>query len=139
MSFFSLGKLSLKRLFSKPVTSRYPEEPYVPFEASKGRTVIDVSKCIFCGLCAKDCPTYAIEVDKPSRTWKINHFMCIQCEACLRSCPKKCLILEHIWETPAQDRHIWDVFVDTSVEDEASKDEKKKKIVVKEKPTPTDK
>ena len=59
---------------------------------------IDSTRCIGCGLCAKDCLVGAIELDEH----KIPHFtssgaaQCIGCQHCLMICPKAALSLDGI-------------------------------------------
>lgn len=49
---------------------------------------IDPEKCLGCGLCAKNCPTDAIE-QVQKKVYVINQSMCIKCGACLTVCPDK--------------------------------------------------
>lgn len=58
--------------------------------SSFGNMIVnDMSKCILCGLCMRQCPVQAIEVDrKETKTWKINRDTCIQCGACIDACRK---------------------------------------------------
>ena len=49
------------------------------------------SDCIYCTLCARNCPHSAITVDRASKTWSINHDACVQCGLCVSKCPKKAL------------------------------------------------
>ena len=58
--------------------------------------------CILCSICAKRCPTHAIEVDKKARTWAINRFQCVQCGSCVRECPKSCLTMDTAYTPPAR-------------------------------------
>ncbi len=53
------------------------------------RTVADVnySTCIKCGLCARACPTKAINW-APKSYPTINLKLCTGCSLCVRSCPK---------------------------------------------------
>jgi formate hydrogenlyase subunit 6/NADH:ubiquinone oxidoreductase subunit I len=57
--------------------------------------------CVFCGICAKKCPTDAITVDRGAKTWSIKRMQCIQCSCCVEVCPKKCLVNEATYTTPA--------------------------------------
>ena len=47
--------------------------------------------CVFCGLCAKNCPAGAITVDRATKTWTLDEEKCAKCGLCVSKCPKKCL------------------------------------------------
>ena len=48
--------------------------------------------CIYCGLCAKECPVDALKVErKPEKIWEVNEDECIKCGACIEKCPKDSL------------------------------------------------
>ena len=47
--------------------------------------------CIFCTLCARNCPQEAITVDRAAKTWEVDHEKCIKCGLCVEKCPKKAL------------------------------------------------
>lgn len=56
---------------------------------TSGKITNDMSKCILCGLCAKQCPAACITVDRTGeKTWAINRDNCIQCGACITVCKK---------------------------------------------------
>lgn len=82
---------ALKNMFSKPVTTSYPDKPYEYHERSRGHIEIDFDNCTLCTLCSRVCPPRAIDVDKRSGNWSINYFDCIQCGYCVDKCAKKCL------------------------------------------------
>lgn len=106
MGGFKLGKMTLRSLFSKPETIRYPfEEPQHP-ACMKGEVEFDYSDCIYCGICEKRCPTDAIKVDKTNETWSINHFACIQCGSCIRECPKSCLSMNPVLVHPSSEKTV---------------------------------
>lgn len=92
-NYFSFAPIALKNLFSKPVTTKYPEVPKEYPERTRGHVEIDVEDCILCGMCMRSCPPGAIVVDRAEKTWSINRFDCIQCGYCAEKCPKKCLHL----------------------------------------------
>lgn len=46
-------------------------------------------KCISCGLCAKGCPSKAIELENGNPVWKKGN--CYQCLRCINSCPSKAI------------------------------------------------
>lgn len=106
MGSFKLGKMTLKSLFTKPITVKYPfEEPEHP-AALRGMVSYDHTDCNYCGVCAKRCPTGCIEVDRQSQTWSINHFGCIQCASCVRECPKSCLGMEPVLKHPSTQKSV---------------------------------
>lgn len=78
-------------LFHRPVTEKYPAEPRVYPQASRGHIEFDDSDCILCNICGRKCPTGAIHADKAARTVTIERMSCVQCAYCADSCPKKCL------------------------------------------------
>lgn len=47
--------------------------------------------CIYCTLCARNCPQEAIKVDRAAKTWEVDHDKCIKCGLCIEKCPKKAL------------------------------------------------
>lgn len=49
--------------------------------------------CVFCTLCAKNCPNGAITVNRAEKKWDINTDLCVQCGICVKKCPKKCLTI----------------------------------------------
>lgn len=78
-------------LMKKPATVAYPHSQKVNDDLVRGKVEIDIAQCIFCGICKRACPTGAIEVSKPEKTWSISPFSCIVCGGCVEACPKKCL------------------------------------------------
>ena len=52
---------------------------------------IDLSTCVLCGICGKNCPTSAITVDRSTKTWTIHRSDCVLCGSCITACPKKSL------------------------------------------------
>ena len=106
MGGFKLGKMTLRSLFGKPETVRYPfEEPEHP-AALRGKVVFSPENCIYCGICEKRCPTGAISVNKKDSTWSIDHFKCIQCDTCVRECPKGCLSMDAVLVHPSTVKEV---------------------------------
>lgn len=70
---------------SKPAEAAAPDAP-----VGNG-VAIDLNTCVFCGLCAKKCPTSAITVDRAAKSWSINREGCVLCGSCITACPKKSL------------------------------------------------
>ena len=68
-------------------------------EASK-KQLTKSDACIYCTLCAKNCPQEAITVDRANKTWEVDHEKCVQCGICVSKCPKAALSFEE--PKPAQ-------------------------------------
>ncbi|KJJ85969.1 ech hydrogenase subunit F [Candidatus Omnitrophus magneticus] len=100
MSIFSMTKIILKSLFNKPATTRYPFVPIKRHPKMRGALEIEISSCIFCGLCQKKCLTAALIVDRNQKTWEIDRLSCISCGNCVEVCPKKCLKLLSSYTPP---------------------------------------
>jgi ech hydrogenase subunit F len=83
-----------------PKTRLYPlEERQLP-PGTRGQIEFDMTKCIFCSLCAKRCPADAITVDRKGKTLVFNPFRCIICKSCLEGCPKDVISLFSHWRAP---------------------------------------
>jgi ABC-type sugar transport system ATPase subunit len=57
--FDMLGNV-VKNLFSKPATRMFPAERRDSFKGTRGCLGINIESCIFCGICARKCPSDAI-------------------------------------------------------------------------------
>ena len=91
---FTLIGNVFKNLRSKYATRLYPYEVRESFSGSRGKLEIEPDKCIYCGICAKRCPSNAIEVTrKPDKTWTLDPYRCIVCSYCVDACPQKCLYM----------------------------------------------
>lgn len=84
----------LKSLVSKPATRPYPFTKRAAIGGSRGQLHNNVEACIFCGICAKRCPSIALEVTKNPKVWSFNRYKCIVCGYCVDVCPKKCLAMQ---------------------------------------------
>jgi formate hydrogenlyase subunit 6/NADH:ubiquinone oxidoreductase subunit I len=101
MRIFQLAGTVLKSLALPPATRMYPKVARIYQTRTRGHIAIDIDACIFCGMCSRRCPTQALEVDKPGRTWSIERLGCIQCNSCVELCPKKCLTMETSYTPPS--------------------------------------
>jgi ech hydrogenase subunit F len=91
MKFFAMVKTITSNLAQGPATLMYPQRPRQYTAITRGRIDNNIEKCIFCGLCSKRCPTYAITVTKEKKQWDIDRLKCCICNLCTEVCPVKCL------------------------------------------------
>jgi len=106
MGFYKIGKVVLRSMFKKPATLMYPVVPRTWQDRTRGHIGIEEASCILCGICAKKCPTNAIEVSRDQRVWVIERMQCVQCGCCVEVCPKKCLFMNQEYTTPSTEKTI---------------------------------
>ena len=91
---------TVMNLFSRPATRRYPDEqPKLPSDL-RGHVEFDMTKCIFCLMCSKRCPTEAIETSKETKVHRINRNKCIACGTCVESCPVDAITMDPRYQPP---------------------------------------
>jgi formate hydrogenlyase subunit 6/NADH:ubiquinone oxidoreductase subunit I len=85
-----LAKDAFSNLFKKRATHKYPEVPAVVAEGFRGRQVLHLENCVGCTLCAKDCPTKAIEfIAYGGKKRPLIHLeKCVFCYQCADTCQK---------------------------------------------------
>jgi len=90
----------LSNLFAKPATSKYPFVKAEVAEGFRGKQVYDISLCMSCGLCSRDCPAKAIEmVDVEGKKRPLFHLdLCIFCYQCAESCPRNAIKSSEFFE-----------------------------------------
>jgi len=83
-------KEALTSLFTKPYTTGFPYQQFIPAEEYRGKPRYNSKICVGCGTCAQVCPAGAIEMkdDLPNkkRTLIINYYSCINCGQCEENC-----------------------------------------------------
>ncbi|MBF0511008.1 MAG: 4Fe-4S dicluster domain-containing protein [Candidatus Omnitrophica bacterium] len=94
----------LKILGKKPSTRAYPFYKRPAFKDARGKIVIDIPLCIYCGICMRRCPANAIFTNIKEKVWTIDHFRCVNCKLCVDVCPKKCLSMESDQALPSTTR-----------------------------------
>jgi formate hydrogenlyase subunit 6/NADH:ubiquinone oxidoreductase subunit I len=102
-----LARDAFSNIFKKRATQKYPEVPASVAEGFRGKQLLDLEKCISCTLCARECPTKAIEmvvVDGKKRP-RIHLDKCIFCYQCAETCPKKVFQASKIFELAATDKY----------------------------------
>lgn len=93
----------LRSLRKKPITLRYPFERVAPPEGLRGKHSWDMEKCIGCGICVRDCPSFAIEMIGKGLTAEFKVYLdrCTFCAQCQESCPKEAIKLTTEYELAA--------------------------------------
>ena len=77
---------ALRNIGKKPFTGKYPAvKPKVPFNL-RGKVIHIPERCIYCGICAKYCPSGAITVDVKNKVWRIDYGRCLFCQQCEEAC-----------------------------------------------------
>ena len=88
-SLFYLLPQLWRTLFTRPITVRYPFAPLKLPLYFRGRVVVDAERCRGCGLCVRDCPAFALELERESRDkFRLIYYpdRCAYCSQCETSC-----------------------------------------------------
>src|ERR1700716_2662267 len=115
--------VTLRHLFRKPVTQRYPEYKRPVYPLSRGRHQLHrhengFEKCVGCSLCAAACPSDCIRVvaaentpgnrvspgERYAAVYEINMSRCIFCGYCEVACPFDAITMGHDYELSSYDR-----------------------------------
>lgn len=77
----------LRNFLARPATRRYPAVVREPFAHARGELANDPEVCIYCGICARKCPSQCLHVDKDAALWEWDPFACVYCGVCAEACP----------------------------------------------------
>ncbi len=93
-------------LFKKPATSKYPFVKAEVPEDFRGKQVFDITLCVSCGLCSRDCPAKAIEmVEVDGKRRPLFHLdLCVFCYQCAESCPRNAIKSSGFFELASTDK-----------------------------------
>lgn len=124
-SVFIGMKITLRYVFMRPVTVRYPEHKLSFAPRYRGIHEFELNKCIACDLCAKACPVDCIYIEKtaPRRIDKatglvdendpkngqltrfaIDYSKCLFCALCTEPCPTECIHMGKLHDLSAYSR-----------------------------------
>ena len=74
-----------------PAEAEVPAAP--PQPRDDGKPVQDPAKCVYCTLCARNCPAGALTVDRKEKTWTLDEDLCVACGTCQGACPKDAIVM----------------------------------------------
>ena len=109
MKFGALINDLTRSAVRKPVTEKYPFERSSVPERLRGGLIWSPENCIGCGLCAKDCPSGALDllvIDKKAKQYQLTYRvdLCTFCAQCAHSCRQGCITLSNeAWELAGLD------------------------------------
>lgn len=85
--------LDIQPGYTEPDYTKTVDTLQKPVEETKAekKLVNSMDDCIFCGICKRQCPNDALEVDRAEKVWKVNDEKCVKCGLCVEKCPKKVL------------------------------------------------
>lgn len=100
-------------LIRRPVTERYPYVRTPTPARLRGLLHWNPEKCTGCGLCVKDCPSFAInmiEMDKKAKRFVLSYQLdrCTFCGQCVTNCRQGCLSMSNEeWELAALGKELF--------------------------------
>ncbi len=136
-------RITLKHLFTPPVTMHYPDERWKMPEAYRGLIKVDMDACIVCDLCMKACPVDCIDIQwkrepgvqgKIATKFTVDYQKCIVCGLCTEPCPTLAIFHSHEYEVCSYDRSPQ--IIDWTLPSYKTKNPKAKPMKKAEKPKP---
>lgn len=111
--------ITLRTMFTSPVTIRYPREKRALEPGFRGRHAFvrdpktGKERCVACTKCAQVCPSQCIYIDYSVNTetgarvltkYEIDALRCIFCGYCEEVCPVNAIVLTEFYEYASYDR-----------------------------------
>lgn len=79
----------VRTLFTPQITVRFPFEPLELPGSFRGKVTVQSELCKGCGQCARDCPAFALELERRSRDeFRLVYYQdrCAYCGQCADNC-----------------------------------------------------
>jgi NADH-quinone oxidoreductase subunit I len=97
--------ITIKHIWTKPVTLQYPEERQVLPDRYRGFVHNEITKCDACNICAKACPVDCIYIetdgkgkDRYMTRYAIDYNKCIWCSLCTENCHTGSITMSHDYD-----------------------------------------
>lgn len=108
--------VTIKHLFTKPITVQYPTERREPSPRWRGILAVRATRggeplCTACQICVKNCPDRLITVTRDpeakakAQTWEVFHGRCMYCGICVETCPFDAITFLQEYEFAYYDWH----------------------------------
>jgi formate hydrogenlyase subunit 6/NADH:ubiquinone oxidoreductase subunit I len=105
-----------------PITLGFPKTPLALPSSFRGRVVAEAEACRGCGLCVRDCPAEALEMERKGRDeFRLIYHpdRCAYCGQCAESCHQGAIRLINAFTAPTTDRtELVEVLVERTPEAE---------------------
>lgn len=106
-SLFYLLPEVLRTIMRKPDTTLFPLTQSKYHDAYRGRVRMREENCVGCGLCVRDCPAGALELEKRSKTsYTLRHYAerCAYCAQCEYSCKFNAIYLDNSYRSAVENK-----------------------------------
>jgi formate hydrogenlyase subunit 6/NADH:ubiquinone oxidoreductase subunit I len=113
-----------RTLRAERITVQFPFAPAELPDGLRGRvTIIEEGSCKGCGLCVRDCPAMALELERQDReNFRLVHYRdrCAYCGQCADNCTSHVIALSNELVSPTQERDtLTQVLVERSPDSES--------------------
>ncbi len=104
-------KEAVVSLVTPAFTTKFPNEPHIPYENFRGKPEVDDKHCVGCETCANVCPPNAITIKDDRETGKRiitrDYGKCIFCGMCQQHCitGKGVILSDKIFDLAVFDRN----------------------------------
>lgn len=106
LRFYLLPRV-IRSLLQPRTTVAFPFGPLDLNDAYRGRVIVDIDACRACGLCARDCPTGGLTVERFNGggvRLVLREDLCANCGQCEESCPRGAIRLAAAFVPATDDR-----------------------------------